>query len=232
MKILIPLFLFLITQSAQATIWITLSDPNGNKIGVVGASSGHIGDYRTMVPVDNTGIAVVGSWYLGKKQDHLVRLMQNEALTATETAREFSRLINLDSHKRRVSLVNARFENASEPGRGCHSNNSYCGKYEDPHFSITGGGLVSENVILSARDVLQDSATERLPFECRLYHGIRAIFLSGGEYKKINRLAFIVDDLRLKGDNSITLYFRKGHENNLLDQFARTLKDKGFNCGP
>ncbi len=182
-----------------------------------------------MVPVDNKGIAVVGSWYLGKKQKHLVELIQNEALTASELVKEFSRLINQDSRKRRVSFVNSRFENASEPGRGCYSHNQYCGKYEDPMFSITGGGLISENVILAGKDAIQGN--ESMPIECRMYHGIKAIFLSGGEYKTIQRLSFIVDDLRKNGDNKITLFYRKGHENSLLNQFAGKLKSMGFNCG-
>ncbi len=228
MKSFLLLSSLLFSATSFATIWITISDPASHKIGVVGASSGYIGDYRTMVPVDNTGIAVVGSWYLGRKQKHLVELMKNEAMTASEVVKEFSRLINQDSHKRRVSFVNARYENASEPGRGCHSHNYYCGKYEDPHFSITGGGLVSENVILAAKDVLQ--ASEHLPFECRMYLGIKAIFHSGGEFKKINRLAFIVDDLRVKGDNKIHLYHRKGHEDSLLQKFHQKLTSRGFNC--
>ncbi len=229
MKNFIICFTLLVSHSALATIWITIADPQGHKIGVVGASSGYVGDYRTMVPVDNKGIAVVGSWYLGKKQKHLVELMSNEALTASEVVREFSRLINLDSQKRRVSFVNARFENASEPGRGCHSHNFYCGKYEDPMFSITGGGLIGEHVILAGKDAIQHS--ENMPMECRMYHGIKAIFLSGGEFKTIQRLAFIVDDLNKNGDNKITLFFRKGHENSLLDQFAAKLRVMGFICG-
>ncbi len=111
----------------------------------------------------------------------------------------------------------------------CHSQNHYCGKYEDPEFTITGGGLVSENVILAGKDALQE--TESLPMECRMYYGIRAIFLSGGEFKKINRLAFIVDDLRHRDDNRITLFYRNGHENSLLKQFAEKLKGRGLNCG-
>lgn len=229
MKIIIICWTLLISHSALATIWITISDPQGHKIGVVGASSGYIGDYRTMVPVDNKGIAVVGSWYLGRNQRTLVELIRNEALTASEVVKEFSWLINQDSYKRRVSFVNARFENASKPGRGCHSHNYYCGKYEDPLFTITGGGLVSENVILAGKDAIQ--ASESMPMECRMYHGIKAIFLSGGEFKTIERLSFIVDDLKLNGDNRITLFKRKGHENSLLTQFAGRLKSLGFNCG-
>lgn len=228
MKSFLFFILTLLTTPAFATIWITIGDPSSQKIGVVGASSGNIGDYRTMVPVDNTAIAVVGSWYLGKKQKHLTALLRNRAMTAHEVAKEFSRLINLDSHKRRVSLVNARFENASEPGRGCHRDNNYCGKYEDPHFTITGGGLVSENVINAGRDALLSA--EHLPFECRMYLGIKAIFHSGGEFKKINRLAYIVDDIRVNGDNRIHLFHRKGHENNLLDQFHRKLTASGIQC--
>lgn len=228
MKSFLISFLCLLTFPSSATVWITLSDPSGHKIGVVGASSGYIGDYRTMVPVDNVGIAVVGSWYLGRKQKHLVELMKNESMTAAETAKEFSRLINLDSEKRRVSLVNARYENASEPGRGCHSHNYYCGKYEDPHFSITGGGLVSPEVIVAGKTALDTS--EHLPFECRLYLGIKAIFKSGGEFKKINRLAFIVDDLRQTGDNKIHLYHRKGSEDSLLQQFHKKLATRGISC--
>lgn len=231
MKTALILFAFFFSTHSFATIWITLSDPASGKIGVIGASSGYIGDYRTMVPVDNHGIAVVGSWYLGKKQKHLVSVITNPALTAAEATAEMSRMINQDSHKRRISFVNARFENASVPGRGCHANNRYCGKYEDPHFSITGGGLVSENVILAARDVLSDSRTEKLPFECRLYLGMKAIFQAGGEYKKIERLAIAVDDVRVNGDNRISLWFRKGAEDSLLKQLAEKLSTRGLNCG-
>lgn len=219
-----------LSHSALATIWITISDPKGHKIGVVGASSGYVGDYRTMVPVDNKGIAVVGSWYLGRKQKHLVDLIKNEALTASEVVKEFGRLINRDFHKRRVSFVNSRFENASEPGRGCHGQNQYCGKYEDPMFTITGGGLVSEDVIHSARIILQDKVLETGPIECRMYHAMKAIFHAGGELKTINRLAYIIDDLKRNGDTKISLFHRKGHEESLLEQFDRDLKAQGFNC--
>ncbi len=231
MKIALTLIAFLFSSHTFATIWITLSDPASGKIGVIGASSGYIGDYRTMVPVDNHGIAVVGSWYLGKKQDHLISVIRNPALTAHEATAEMSRLINLDSHKRRVSFVNARFENASVPGRGCHANNKYCGKYEDPHFTITGGGLVSENVILAARDVLADARTEKLPFECRLYLGMKAVFDAGGEYKTIERVALAVDDLSVNGDNKMLVWFRKGAEDSLLKQLSGRLSTRGLNCG-
>ncbi len=230
MKKLITLVILLTTLSAEATIWITLSDPASQKIAVVGASSGYIGDYRTMVAVDNKGIAVVGSWYLGKKQKHLTRILSDESLSAKEMAAEFSQLINQDSKKRRVSLVNARFENASEPGRGCHSHNYFCGKFENPDFSITGGGLVSENVIKTAAAILQKPEIRRLPIECQLLHGIDAIFHTGGEYKTIQRLAYQVDDVRVDGDNKRFLFFRKGHENSLLTQFESKLRSQGLDC--
>lgn len=222
--------LSLFSFTTHATIWITVSDPQSNKIAVVGASSGHIGDKRTMVPVDNYGIAVVGSWYLGNNQDHLKKLIRNETLSASEVAKEFSRLINLDSHKRRVSFVNARFHNASVPGRGCHASNHYCGKYEDDRFTVTGGGLESENVILAAKDVLLDRNVQRMPIECQLYKSIEAVFAAGGEYKKIERLAFHVDDVGLDKDGKTHLYFRKGGEGSLLTQFKTKLSSMGLTC--
>jgi hypothetical protein len=222
----LALTLLFFSHSALATIWVTIADPETHKIAVVGASSGYIGDYRTMVPVDNFGIAVVGSWYLGRHQDELVALMKNEALTASEVAKEFSRLINQDSYKRRVSLVNARFENASEPGRGCHAENHYCGKYEDPLFTVTGGGLVGEQVILAAKDTLHDRNVERLPIECRLYSAISSIFSSGGEIKTFNRLAFVVDDINVNGDNKMNVFFRYGNESSLLKQFKKAIRSR------
>lgn len=207
-----------------------MSDRQSKKIGVVGASSGYIGDYRTMVAVENHGMAVVGSWYLGRRQENLISLLMNQHLTAREKVQEFSRLINQDRHKRRVSLVTADFENASEPGRGCHQNNPYCGKFEDQDFTITGGGLESEDVILKTADVLKDPDVRELPFECRMYKGIEAIFSAGGEIKNFNRLSYMVDDVTEENDLHKELFIRRGHENNLLIKFKKSLKKSGFNC--
>lgn len=229
MKFILSLSLFLLSISAHATLWITLSHPQSDKIAVIGASSGHIGDYRTMVSVDNAGIAVIGSWYLNRKQDNLKSLIRNETLTAREMVTEFSRRINLDSRKRRVSFVNARYENASEPGRGCHRNNNYCGKYEAEHFSITGGGLVSPNVINAGRIALEDPRIQSLPIECQLYVGMKAMFDAGIEFKTVKRLAFLIDDLRIEGDNRIHLY-RKGNEQSLLKQFLKEIRARGILC--
>ncbi len=230
MKYFFSLSLVLFALSAHATLWITLSHPRSDKIAVVGASSGNIGDYKTMVSVDNHGIAVVGSWYLDRRQDHLKYLMRNETLTAREVAKEFSRLINLDSHKRRVSFVNDRFENASEPGRGCHSDNYYCGKYEAEHFTITGGGLVSPEVINAGRVALENPRIQTLPVECQLYLAMKAMFDAGIEFKTVNRLTFLIDDLRRERDNRIHLYFRKESEQSLLDQFMAEVKSRGISC--
>lgn len=225
LTIILPCF------SAYATIWITLADPESNKIAVVGASSGNIGNTRTMVAVDNYGIAVVGSWYLRRQNPHLRDLVKNEELSATELALEFSRLINRDRHKRRVSFVNARFQNASEPGRGCHVNNQYCGKYVEGRFSVTGGGLVAEEVILAAKDVLEDPTIQELPIECQMYKGIEAIFNAGGEYKLFNRLAYLVDDVTKKEELKIKVYYRgRGYEANLLKQFKRQIESLGIDC--
>lgn len=183
------------------------------------------------MPVENEGIAVVGSWYLNRKNKHLKKLISNRDLSARDVVEQFSKLINQDSHKRRVSFVNSRFENASQPGRGCHNENHWCGKYEDPKFTITGGGLVSENVILAAKDVLLDRSIEDLPIECQLYKGMEAIFKAGGEWKLINRLSIMVDDVTKKKDLYTKLFFRKNaHENILLDQLKTYLKQKNINC--
>lgn len=230
MRRIISILLFNFPHTAFATLWITVSDPQTNKIGVVGVSSGYIGDYRTMVPVDNHGVAVVGSWYLGKDQQALVDLLKNSSLTARETAEKFSYMINRDSYKRRVSLVNARFENASVPGRGCHEHNYYCGKFEDQDFTITGGGLESENVILSAARTLQASSTKYLPIECQLYAGINAVIQSGAEIKRLERLSFYVDDLHKLNDGEIRLIKRKGAEEGLLRQFRNEIEARGINC--
>lgn len=226
MKKLILLFV-LFSQAASATIWITLADPRTNKIAIVGASSGDIGDYRTMVSVDNYGLAAIGSWYLGRNQTNLKALMKDERLTAREVAVEFNRLINLDSKKRRVSFVNARFETASVPGRGCHSHNHFCGKIEADQFTVTGGGLVGENVLIAAKDALENSST--LPIECQLYRGIKAIFESGGEIKRIKRLSFMIDDVTKDGDVQHKL-FKRGNEAALISDFRAHLLSMGFSC--
>jgi hypothetical protein len=223
-------FLALVSQTASATIWITLADPRSNKIAIVGASSGYIGDYRTMVSVDNYGLAAVGSWYLGKKQGPLKELLKRDELSAREKVEEFSRLINMDSMKRRVSLVTSHFENASEPGRGCHEENHYCGKFESKLFTVTGGGLVGENVILAARDELLKPEVHALPIECQLYRGIKAIFESGGEKKTFNRLSYMVDDVTVVNDVKHELFFRMGKETDLLKKFEASLKNQGLNC--
>lgn len=223
------LFLFF-SHSAFATIWITISDSHSQKIGVVGASSGYIGDYRTMVAVENEGIAVVGAWYIDRKQNHLKSVLKDHSLSAREKVSKFSSLINRDQHKRRVSLVTKNFENASEPGRGCHQNNDYCGKFEGGHFSITGGGLESENVILHTSRILLDSVTQSLPFECQMYKGIEAVFNSGGEIKTINRLAYMTDDVAVDNDLKHEVFYRKGSEKNLLQQFKESLRKQGILC--
>lgn len=222
--------LFLFIQPAIATVWITLADSKSHKIGVIGASSGYIGDYRTMVSADNQAIAVVGSWYLERRQSHLIETLSDPNLSAKQMALVFSDLINQDRHKRRVSLVTAKFENASEPGRGCHDRNYYCGKYESKNFSITGGGLVSEEVILKTKEVLEDERTRNLPFECQLQKGITSIFESGGEIKLFNRIAIQVDDTSLKNDSKGKVFYRRGPENSLLSQLQQHLVTLGINC--
>lgn len=231
MKKLIILICLFFSQSIFATIWITYADPQSNKIGVVGASSGNIGDKGTMVLVDNHGIATIGSWYLTNKQHKTLkkRIAQNN-LSATAAVEEFSEIINRDSYKRRVSLVNAHFENASRPGRGCHQDNHYCGFIEQPQFTVTGGGLVSENVLLAAKEALLDPAIQHLPIECKLYKGIEAIIKSGGELKIIKRLAFAVDDLAKNKDLKSHLYHNKGLESSLLKQFENHLKANSIKC--
>lgn len=229
-NLLISLSLLLYSFQSYATIWITLSDPLSNKIGVIGASSGYIGDYRTMVSVDNKAIAVVGSWYLGRRQAHLFEVLSDPNLSATQMAQVFSDLINRDRHKRRVSLVTSKFQNASEPGRGCHTGNNYCGKYEEESFSITGGGLISEEVIMKAKMALQSERVKKLPFECQLYRGMKAIFEAGGEIKLFNRLALQVDDISLTNDSKRYLFFRKGDENSLLSLLHDHLSSKAISC--
>lgn len=226
----ILLLLVFFTHSAFATIWITLADPESKKIAAVGASSGPIGDYRTMIYSDNSGIAVVGSYVLGRRNSYLYQLVGNQALSASELVREFSETINRGPYKRRVSVVNSRFETAAEAGRGCHSDNYYCGAAEEKFFTVMGGGLVSENVVLEARDVLNDPAVKRLPIECQMYKGIEAVFKAGGEKLLFNRLSFVVDDLKLINDIQTDLYFRNGHENSLLEAFAKKIKASGIDC--
>lgn len=231
MKILLFLIYFF-PLTASATIWITLSDPKENKIGVVGASSGLIGNKRTILSVDNHGIAVVGSWYVEKDHRKLKRFIKSSSQDAPSTASELSQFLNLDQHKRRVSFVNSQFQNAARPGRGCHEYNAYCGSVEEEHFTIVGGGLASSEVITKTQELLKSQAFERLPFECKLYRSIEAIFLAGGEIKTMNRLAFVVDDLSKKRDAKIVLFHRKKEEKDLLIQFEERLRQKRIVCSP
>lgn len=183
-----------------------------------------------MVSVDNKALAVVGSWYLGRRQGSLIEVLSDPNLSAAQKAQVLSDLINRDRHKRRISLVTADFENASEPGRGCHDRNIFCGKYESKYFSITGGGLESEEVILKTKEVLEDGITRKLPLECQLQKGIKAIFESGGEIKFFNRVAIQVDDINLKDDSKRYVFFRRGHENSLLEQLQEHIVSLGINC--
>lgn len=183
-----------------------------------------------MVSIDNKAMAVVGSWYLGRRQDSLMEVLSDSNLSAAQKAQVLSDLINRDRHKRRVSLVTSDFENASEPGRGCHDRNIFCGKYESKYFSITGGGLESEEVILVTKKALEDERTRKLPFECQLEKGMRAIFESGGEIKLFNRIAVQVDNIHLKDDSKRNVFFRRGHENSLLDQLRKHHASLGINC--
>ena len=229
---LITLVLILFTSIANATVWIMIADPSQKKIGAVGMSSGLIGK-NTFALVDNVGMTASGSWYVYGAQRRLSPIL-SQNLSTSEMMYALSREANRKKgeYPRRMTLIRSNFEAASLAGKGCHSENYFCGEVVGKHYAITGGGLTGPENLTETAKLIEYNLTTNMPLECQLEAAMQKLAMVGGEWKLFERLLFAVDDLTRRRDADYKVFHRKDRWEGELNQDLRDYiqKKKKITC--